>query len=126
MNWMTWSLIGTGVWLLAKKPEGAVLIPAAPGPAPTPPAPAPTRSDLVPAAPPKPTLSPVTKTVTINGHNYTITRAGNGVFQVQSIDHPKAFIDFDQNGILSQGGTNAQIAEMNVDIHQIPAGLFTT
>lgn len=113
MNWLLWSSIGTGVWLLAKKPEGAVLVPK--------PVTAP------PATPADPNPIPITmsKMVMTNGRKYLVTRAGLGIYKVELMSDPSVFQLITQTGPLQEKGDPKKLAQLKADEAQFPANLFT-
>jgi hypothetical protein len=114
MNWLLWTGIGTGVWLLAKKPEGAVLVPKPSTPAPS-----------TPVLTPSPT-TPVTidRVVITNGRKYIVTRAGLGIYRVELAKDPTVFQLITQNGVLQEKGDPQKLAQLRADEAQFPANLF--
>lgn len=122
MNWVTWSLLGTGLYVLAKKPAAA----EEPKPAaitvnvnPVPVAPKPTPAPTAPAQP-----KTVTKTTTVDGRAYKVTRAGLGVYRVELASNPNVFFQFDQNGPLRSSDESAELTQLKNDLNSFPASLF--
>lgn len=114
MNWLLWSAVGTGAYVLLKRP--AALAPAATLPA-TPVAPA------TPAAPKKPVT--VTKTVITSGRKYLVTRAGLGIYKIALASDPSVFQLISQTGPLQEGGDPTKLAQLKADEAQFPGNLFT-
>lgn len=120
MSWLTWSLLGTGLYVLVKKPA------AASEPAPKPsqvtvnvnPTPAPKPAVVAPA--PK----TVVKTATVDGRKYKITRAGLGIYRVELSSNPNVFFELDQSGPLRSSEDSAELTQLKNDLNSFPASLF--
>jgi hypothetical protein len=119
MNWVTWSLLGTGLYVLVKKPASAaevkppsaVTINVNPTPAPKP---------AVVAPAPK----TVVKTTTVDGRKYKITRAGLGIYRVELSSNPNVFYELDQNGPLRTSEDSAELTQLKSDLSRFPSTLF--
>lgn len=127
MNFWTWSAIGTGVYLLAKKPESAVLVPAPVTSTPpvvvqTPPV---VVQPPVVVKPPATQPAVVTKLVVTNGRQYKVTRAGLGIYKVELANDPSVFQLITQNGPLQERGDPTKLAQLKADEAQFPGNLFT-
>lgn len=119
MNWMGWSAIGTVLYVLVKKPESAVLVPKDELPVPTTPKPGPKPAPKPPSAP-----AVVTKTATVGGRSYKVTRAGLGIYRIELSGDPSVFETIGQNGPLEHGGDEGKLAQLRLDSQQFDPGLF--
>lgn len=120
MKWYTWASLLSSAYIILRKPaaaEGAAL--------PVPPVIAVPKGQPKPSVPPAPKpTQPVVKVATVNGRQYTVTRATHGLYQVALISDPSVFQDFDQTGVLRESGDPAKLAQLKLDEQQFPAGLF--
>lgn len=135
MNWLLWSGIGTGTWLLLKKPASA-----------SEPAPAPNPVTVNVTVPPggagsiqtaNGTLDPstgivtpkqpvtISKQVTVSTRTYNVKRAGLGIYQVSLATDPGVVYEFDQNGPLKSTGNALKLKQLQADISKFPSNLFT-
>jgi hypothetical protein len=118
MSWLTWTLLGTAGYVLLKKPASAsepipvkptVTVNVNPAPAPKPTSPSPTT---------------VVKNATVNGRQYTITRAGLGIYRVELTSNPNVFYELDQNGPLRMSADSPELTQLKGDLNSFPATLF--
>ncbi len=142
MNWLLWSALGTGAWLLMKSPS-SVPPSVGPKPDPVPPAPLPNSGGPVPIndpsviavnqggnpAPPLPSTNPkpmtvTTKTVVVGGRKYLVTRAGLGIYKVELASDPSVFQLITQTGPLQERGDPKKLAQLKQDETQFPGNLF--
>lgn len=116
MNWLLWSAVGTGAYVLLKRP-------AALAPAPTTPT---TPTQPAQPAKPKSPIAPttVTKAVITGGRKYLVTRAGLGIYKVVLASDPTVFQLISQTGPLQEGGDPAKLAQLKADEAQFPGNLF--
>ena len=115
MNWLTWSLLGTGLYVFVKKPA------ATSEPAPKP--------QVTVNVNPKPAVvapapKTVVKTATVDGRKYKITRAGLGIYRVELSQNPSVFFELDQSGPLRSSEESAELTQLKSDLNSFPATLF--
>lgn len=121
MSWITWSLLGTGLYVLVKKPAAA----SEPSPKPSQvtvnvnPAPAAAKPAVIAPAP-----KTVVKTTTIDGRKYKITRAGLGIYRVELSSNPNVFYELDQTGPLRMSEDSAELTQLKSDLTRFPSTLF--